>query len=245
MPRKLRFDVADVPQHVIQRGNNRQPCFLSESDYRAYLGYLRGACEAHGCSVHAFVLMTNHVHLLVSQSRVRGISRMMQSLGRRYVKHVNDLYRRTGTLWEGRYKASLVSSDDYLLTCYRYIELNPVRAGMVGQPQDYQWSSYQCNAQGVTNDLVVGHSTYLALGEDKETRCRRYRELFRSEIGQTALSEVRACANGNLVFGNERFKDEIERVLGRRIRPGKPGRPKKAGLPGLEDERDKQVEIGL
>jgi putative transposase len=226
MPRKPRFDVTDVPQHVIQRGNNRQPCFFSEPDYRIYLDYLRGACETHGCSVHAYVLMTNHVHLLVTQSRLRGLSKMMQSLGRRYVKHINDSYRRTGTLWEGRYKASLVSSDDYLLTCYRYIELNPVRAGMVGEPRDFQWSSYRCNAHGFADDLIVGHDTYLSLGNDDETRCRRYRQLFRSEISPKALSDIRVCANGDLVFGNERFKDEIERALKRRSRLGKPGRPR-------------------
>ncbi len=242
MPRKPRFDLTDVPQHVIQRGNDRQPCFLRESDYRAYLDYLRGACEAHGCSVHAYVLMTNHVHLLVTQSRLRGLSRMMQSLGRRYVRRINDQYQRTGTLWEGRFKASLVSSDNYLLTCYRYIELNPVRAGMVSQPQDYRWSSYRHNAQGTADHLVVGHETYLSLGIDEETRCRRYRALFQSEIGPKALSEIRACANGDLVFGNERFKDEIERVLKRQSRFRKPGRPKKDRPRGPDDGPSDQLD---
>jgi len=245
MPRKPRFDITDVPQHVIQRGNNHQACFLLPSDYRIYLDYLRSACMAHGCSVHAYVLMTNHVHLLITQSCVRGLSRTMQSLGRRYVKHFNDRYGRTGTLWEGRYKASLVSSDDYLLTCYRYIELNPVRAGMVGKPEDYRWSSYGRNALGYADNLIVRHETYLSLGHDEKTRCGTYRALFGYEIGAKALAEIRTCANGDLVFGNNQFKDEIERVLKRRSRVGKPGRPKKGDSAGPDDGPVSHPEIGL
>lgn len=227
MPRRPRFNVTNMPQHVIQRGNNRQSCFLSESDYRTYLNYLRNACEAHGCNVHAYVLMSNHAHILVTQSRLGGLSKMMQSLGRRYVKRFNEINRRTGTLWEGRYKASLVSTDEYLLTCYRYIELNPVRAGLVGRPRDYRWSSYRCNALGSTDDLVERHETYLRLGNDENTRCSAYRELFGTEIGSAALENIRDCANGELVLGNEKFKNKMEQMLSRPSRPGKAGRPKK------------------
>ena len=227
MPRKPRFDLTDVPQHVIQRGNNRQPCFYTEPDYRAYIEYLCHACERHDCRVHAYVLMTNHVHLLVTQSRLRGLSGMMQSLGRRYVKYVNDSYRRTGTLWEGRYKASLVSTDGYMLVCSRYIELNPVRAGMVAHPGDYPWSSYGHNAEGASDPLVSEHGTYMALARNPETRRFRYRELFRSDLDPNVVDEIRRSANADLVFGNERFKDEIEQALKRRTRVGQPGRPKK------------------
>lgn len=227
MPRKPRFDVVDLPQHVVQRGNNRQRCFFCESDYLTYLEYLRRACYAHGCAVHAYVLMTNHVHLLVTQRRLQGLSKMMQSLGRRYVKHINDAYHRTGTLWEGRYKASLVSSDEYLLTCYRYIELNPVRAGIVTHPREYKWSSYRTNAEGVNGEWLVKHPTYLSLGDDDLSRRGNYRDLFQSELGAEELSDIRACVKSGLVFGNERFKDEVEQLHRRRSRPGKPGRPKK------------------
>ena len=130
MPRKPRFELPGVPQHVIQRGNNREPCFYAEADYLRYRDDLRNAAEKYACVVHAYVLMTNHVHLLVSSSAAYGISQMMQSLGRRYVRYINREYRRTGTLWEGRFKAALIDTDAYLLTCMRYIELNPVRAAM-------------------------------------------------------------------------------------------------------------------
>jgi putative transposase len=131
MPRKPRFTLPGIPQHVIQRGNNREPCFFTVEDYRFYPGALQAACHKSCCSVHAYVLMTNHVHLLVTPGAVDSISVMMQSLGRRYVRYINDAYKRSGTLWEGRYKACLVDSGSYLFTCYRYIEMNPVRAGMV------------------------------------------------------------------------------------------------------------------
>lgn len=230
MPRRPRFDITDIPQHVIQRGNNRQPCFLAESDYRRYLDFLSDACETHGCNLHAYVLMTNHVHLLVTPTRLRALGKMMQSLGRRYVKRFNKIHQRTGTLWEGRYKASLVSSDEYLLTCYRYIELNPVRAGIVSKPQDYRWSSYRHNALGLFDSLIVEHETYLSLGAEGRARHGNYRNLFASEIGENTLSDIRNCANGDLVFGNESFKDQIELVLDRKSRIGKAGRPRKSRI---------------
>lgn len=138
MPRKQRMYLADVPAHVIQRGNNREACFYAEQDYLFYLDCLQNACERYQVAVHAYVLMTNHVHLLMTPATQEGISRVMQSLGRRYVQYINYEYRRTGTLWESRHKASLVDAENYLLTCYRYIELNPVRANMVNHPGDYR-----------------------------------------------------------------------------------------------------------
>ena len=155
MARKPRFNLPGVPQHVIQRGNNRESCFFDAEDYRCYLDALGHASKQCGCAVHAYILMTNHVHLLVTQERRDGVSAMMQSLGRRYVRYINDRHRRTGTLWEGRYKAALVDSERYLLACYRYIELNPVRAGMVELPGRYPWSSYRYNALGMPDSLVI------------------------------------------------------------------------------------------
>ena len=149
MPRQLRYNLPGIPQHVIQRGNNRQATFFSDEDYMRYLADLKSACDQHQCEVHAYVLMTNHVHLLMTPHNGDGIAKTMQSLGRRYVVYINQTYRRTGTLWEGRYKAALIDSENYLLTCYRYIELNPVRAeGMVDHPGKYRWSSYRANALG-------------------------------------------------------------------------------------------------
>ena len=138
MPRKPRFKLIGIPQHVIQRGNNREPCFYAEEDYRRYLDDLQECASKFDSRIHAYVLMTNHVHLLVTPMTEHGISQMMQALGRRYVYYVNKTYKRTGTLWEGRYKSSLIDSDRYLLTCMRYIELNPIRACMVIHPGEYK-----------------------------------------------------------------------------------------------------------
>ena len=230
MPRRPRFNITNLPQHVVQRGNNRQSCFCSESDFLVYLNCLRIAHQAHDCRIHAFVLMTNHVHLLVTQSRLHGLCKMMQSLGRRYVRYFNDTYHRTGTLWEGRYKSSLVSTDGHLLACYRYIELNPVRAGIVDHPREYRWSSYRSNSEGLADDLLSGHETYLSLGDNREARCRNYRNLFTVDLDPAVISDIRRCTNGNLVFGNDHFKDEIAQSLKRPSRHGKSGRPKKLRL---------------
>lgn len=187
MPRQPRPDLAGVPQHVVQRGNDRQPCFYVADDYRRYLGGLRESATRYGCVVHAYVLMTNHVHLLVTPSSVGAVSRMMQWLGRQYVGYINGRYRRTGTLWEGRYKSCLVDTERYLLTCYRYIELNPVRAAMVADPADYAWSSYRANAQALADPLVVPHAEYLRLGADAPERCVAYRYLFEDALDATPL----------------------------------------------------------
>ena len=201
MARNPRFNIAGIPQHVVQRGNNRQPCFLDERDYRRYLDHLGNACGRSGCSVHAYVLMPNHVHLLVSADEAGGQSRMMQSLGRRYVRYFNDRHGRSGTLWEGRFKASLVDSDAYLLTCMRYIELNPVRAGLCSCPGDYPWSSYRSNAHGNADPLVAHHSLYRSLAVSPGDRLRAYRDLFRSEIDARDLGDIRQAIRQQLALG--------------------------------------------
>ncbi len=148
MPRKVRVYLAGMPCHVIQRGNNRQVCFYADEDYLFYKECLLDACKRYHVVTHAYVLMTNHVHLLMTPEDADGISAVMQSVGRRYVQYINKMYCRSGTLWEGRYKASIVSAEDYLLACYRYIEMNPVVASMVEHPGDYRWSSYRANSAG-------------------------------------------------------------------------------------------------
>jgi len=157
MPRKPRFYLPGMPVHAIQRGNNRQAVFFGDEDYRAYLSWLKLAGEKYDCHIHAYVLMTNHVHLLVTPGHRDSLGGLFQFVGRHYVAYINNRYERTGTLWEGRYKASLVEEERYLLTCYRYIELNPVRAGMVRLPEHYEWSSYQFNALGESNPLLKPH----------------------------------------------------------------------------------------
>ena len=160
MARLPRIVVPGQALHLIQRGNNRQPIFFSPDDYIKYLETLSQSAVRQCCSIHAYVLMTNHIHLLVTPDTEDGISLMMQDIGRNYVRYINQTYRRSGTLWEGRFKSALIDSERYLLTCSRYIELNPVRAGMVRVPEEYRWSSYHCNALGKLNPLIKPHHLY-------------------------------------------------------------------------------------
>ena len=185
MPRKPRMYLPEIPCHVIQRGNNREACFFAEQDYQFFLEYLAAACRRYRIAIHAYVLMTNHVHLLMTPTTREGISRAMQSIGRRYVQYINREYRRCGTLWESRHKASLVDAERYLLTCYRYIELNPVRAGMVEHPGDYRWSSYRHNAYGEKNALITQHPLYERIHLDGIGRpCHRPLSFLRRQLSR-------------------------------------------------------------
>ncbi len=226
MSRKPRFFLPNTPVHAIQRGNNRQAVFFDESDYQFYLDCLKLAAEKYSCRIHAYVLMTNHVHLLVTPENSDSLSRMFQYVGRFYVSYVNNTYGRTGTLWEGRYKASLVEEENYLLRCYRYIELNPVRAGMVKRVEDYPWSSYAYNALASDNAIVSPHSLYLQLGKDVVQRCAAYRALFEAHLDSGVLEEVRACLQTGTPLGNVRFKEQIEQALSVKVGYAKRGRPR-------------------
>jgi putative transposase len=214
-----RYCLPGQPQHVIQRGNNRNIIFAADDDYQFYRDCLQRACEKQGCAIHAYVLMTNHVHLLMTPERENAIGKVLQSVGRRYVQYFNHAYQRTGTLWEGRYKATLIDTEAYLLTCYRYIEINPVRAGMVASPGNYRWSSYACNVLGRSDCLVEPHELYHALGRNAEERRLAYRALFKEKLDEATLTDIREATNKAWVLGNERFKDEIEKALQRRTRP--------------------------
>ena len=224
MPRKPRMYLPDVPCHVIQRGNNRNACFFTDQDYRFYLDCLTDACRRYGVFVHAYVLMTNHVHLLMTPVRKDSISRTMQSIGRRYVQHINFAYRRTGTLWEGRHKASLVDQDSYLLTCMRYIELNPVRASMVESPFEYRWSSYRCNAHKESNSLIRNHVVFDSLGVDDEERKRNYRLLFETAIPDHEIELIRSSALFSMPTGDSRFRQQVEQMIGRKLGYARRGR---------------------
>ncbi|MDH3535807.1 MAG: transposase [Gammaproteobacteria bacterium] len=225
MPRKPRMYLPDVPCHVITRGNNRGASFFADQDYLFYLDCLKDASRRYGVLVHAYVLMTNHVHLLVTSVRIGSISRAMQSIGRRYVQYVNREYRRTGTLWEGRHKASLVDQDRYLLTCMRYIELNPVRAHMVVDPADYRWSSYRRNANGESNELIRSHELYKSLGVDDEERAQAYRSLFINDLSDHDMKLIRESAQFSMPTGDSWFKQQIETAVGRKIGYAQRGRP--------------------
>jgi putative transposase len=231
MARLPRFVIPGQPQHVIQRGNNRMDIFRADSDHRFYLEKLAEMAEKYDCQIHAYVLMSNHVHLLVTPQTENAIGKMMQGVGRYYVQYFNYCYRRTGTLWEGRYRATLIDSEQYLLTCMRYIELNPVRAGnMADHPAEYPWSSYHYNALGKSAPLVMPHLEYKRLGKTDEERQSAYRQLFKTRIPDMSLEAIREATNKAWVLGSDRFKRRIEKLAERPVVSGGHGGDRKSEL---------------
>lgn len=228
MARLPRFVLPGQPQHLIQRGNNRQPIFRDTRDYQFFLKELADAGATHGCVIHAYVLMNNHFHLLVTPRRATGVGDMMQRLGRAYVQYFNRLHGRTGTLWDGRYKATLIDSAAYLLTCMRYIELNPVRAGMVAHPRGTPWSSYHHNALGKRDPMVRPHRLYRRLGKTAASRQAAYRQLFKRHISQRTLDAIRAATNMSWVLGDDRFRARMEKRLDRPAGPKPRGGDRKS-----------------
>ena len=225
MPRRPRVLLEGYPLHIVQRGINREPCFFAEEDYHCYLHWLEETSRACGCAIHAYALMTNHVHLLLTPAASGAAARLMQSLVRRYVQYVNRFYRRTGSLWEGRYKSSVIHAEDYLLACQRYIELNPVRACMVDDPGQYRWSSYRSNGLQQLERRLTPHLLYQSLGNSPETRSAAYRELFRPQLDAEAAETIREALRLGMPLGNERFAESICRQLGIRRNTGQRGRP--------------------
>lgn len=224
MARLPRYAAVGVPQHVIQRGNNRSAVFAAESDYLFFRECLVAACKLHECELHAYVFMTNHSHLLMTPRTAGAVSSVMQDVGRRYVKRFNATYQRTGTLWEGRYRATLVDRDSYLFACYRYIELNPVRAGLAGDARDYRWSSHRANAYGVRDPAITPHASYHKLGPDAKSRQAAYRALFVTPLDDSTLDAIRDATNRGWALGSRRFREEVAALEKRRVEPGLPGR---------------------
>jgi len=226
MARLPRICPVGVPQHVIQRGNNHQACFACDQDMATYASWLKEYSMKFSVDIHAWVFMTNHVHLLCTPRLVNGISLMMQALGRQYVRYFNVRYKRTGTLWEGRYKSCLVQEESYLLRLYLYIELNPVRANMVDDPAKYLLSSYQINALGKVSDLCTPHPLYLSLGQSKLTRLGSYQQLFNTQFDGKLLTDIRVATKRGTAIGTKGFLDEIEHRTGCKMTQMKRGRPK-------------------
>ncbi|MGP1680618.1 MAG: transposase [Burkholderiales bacterium] len=244
MPRRPRVHLDGVPLHIVQRGHNREPCFFAEEDYLSYLHWLGEALGEAECALHAYVLMTNHVHLLLTPKKAEAVPRLIISLGRRYVQYINRSYRRTGTLWDSRYKSSAVEAEAYLLVCQRYIELNPVRAAMIEDPAHYRWSSYRANALGQTDARVTSHALYRSLGRTERERQAAYRALFRAQLDRAAIDDIRLALNQSQPLGNERFYAKIEQMTGARREARPRGRPRletdtKQGVP------DAQGKLGL
>ena len=219
MPRAPRITIPGIPLHVVQRGNNRLNCFVSDSDFRAYIRCLGSAARDYGVEVHAYVLMSNHVHLLVTPSETLSVSRMMQQLGRGYVRYFNDTHRRTGTLWEGRFFSSLVECDEYLLACQRYIELNPVRANITRHPGEYAWSSYPANALGEASQVLQPHKIWTQLGASQTERLANSRRLFEDQVDEHVFR--RAARTGRPVGSSS----ALEAKHNVRFSSGKRGRP--------------------
>jgi len=202
MARMPRIDVPGAPQHLIARGNNRAACFLTDQDRHVYLRYLAEAADDCACAIHAYVLMTNHVHLLATGHEPRAISRLMQSIGRRYARYFNHVHERTGTLYEGRFKSSLIDSDAYFLTVMRYVELNPVRAGLADHPVRFRWSSFRANASGAPAKPLTPHALYLELGGANSDRARHYQRLFDIPLEDRELHEIRTNTNKGKALGH-------------------------------------------
>ncbi len=226
MARLPRLNPLGVVQHIIQRSKNHQICFACEEDFSNYLGWLAEYSVKFGMDIHAYMLMTDHAHILATPRGEGSISKTMQSLGRQYVRYFNHSYRRSGTLWEGRYKSCLVQNERYLLGCYRYIELNPVRAGIVDDPADYRWSSYRGNGLGQDGFRLTPHEEYLRLGRSGAERRENYRSLCTGQMDGSMIKDIREAVYKGLALGSDRFKDEIETNLKRRVRPAKMGRPR-------------------
>ena len=228
MARLPRYVIPGQPQHIIQRGNNRQAIFGAEADYQLFRDALVEAAQKHGLAIHAYVWMTNHIHLLATPELEDSISKVFQSVGRKYVQYFNYTYRRSGTLWEGRYRATVVDSERYLLTLMRYIELNPVRAAMVAHPREYPWSSHAFNAlgeAGLNADWLTPHDEYLRLGRNAPERQSAYRRLFKAAIPNVDLKEIRECVHKGWALGDARFRARIEDLGQRRAASKGVGRP--------------------
>ncbi|MDH4085020.1 MAG: transposase [Nitrospira sp.] len=231
MARPPRLSLPSYPHHVTQRGNNRQPIFLAPNDYEVFLECLREAKRKCRARLYAYVLMTNHVHLLVEPEQEGGLGRFMQSVGRRYVRYINDAHARTGTLWEGRFKSAVVSRDEYLIMCSRYIELNPVRAGMVRHPQDYRWSSYHRRALGRPDELLDEDPWYVSLGKTTQDRVRVYASWLEASISDKEWELIRRATQQGRVVGSDSFQEAIGSHVGRRLKGETRGRPKRADRP--------------
>ena len=228
MSRPKRLFLPNTPLHIVQRGHDRQPVFVQRRDFEYYIANLADAKSEHSIRLYGYCLMTNHVHLLVAPGEdITGVSSFMRMLAGRQTRYINKLETRTGTLWEGRFKASLIDTEAYLLACYRYIDLNPVRAAMVGTPEEYPWSSYRCHTGLETSELLDASDIYKALGKNKATRGSAYQRYVASDISDEELSTIRTALRRNQLTGNQAFKETIEQRTGRRLSSRGRGRPSK------------------
>lgn len=225
MARRLRLFIPGYPLHLVQRGHDRAPCFFTNAERELYLGLLSTYARQVDCRVHAYVLMTNHVHLLLTPGDVHAPSQLMKDVGQRYAQYMNRKYTRVGSLWQGRFHSSLVDTDSYFLACQRYIEANPVRAKIVAAPNQYPWSSYPHNASGVPSPFLVPHPTYMALGDNDQSRRASYQAICAACPDARAVEAIRAAIRCGLPFGSDEFIERLEARSGMRLRNRRPGPP--------------------
>jgi putative transposase len=222
MPACARLIYPDTALHIVQRGHNRNSCFRGDGDYLVYLSHLRHLLRRHVCQLHAYCLMTNHVHLLVTPASAEACGGMMRDLGRSYVRYFNERQNRRGTLWESRYWSCLAQSSRYVMACYRYIELNPVRAGMVPDATGYAWSSHRANAGLGVDESITQHADYASLANDQVGRAAAYRQLFDLPLEDEVLRSIREATYAGYPLASDEFKSMLS-DRGWRTKPGKPG----------------------
>ena len=230
MARLPRLSVAAYPHHVIQRGNNRQAIFLTTADYQRMVQLLEEHARQCEVAIHAYVLMGNHFHLLVTPQTSDGLSRMMQAVGRRYVRYFNAAHGRSGTLWEGRYRSTLIEAGPYLLPCMVYMDLNPVRAGLVAQARDYPWSSHGHYAGLRVDRMVTPHPLYWGLGNTPFAREAAYAQLVQQGVSVQQQQELTDSTLRGWALGGPQFVAELQKKTERRLSKARPGRP--PGRPG-------------
>lgn len=228
MPRKARIVLPNAPHHIMQRGHNRQAVFLGDDDFKYYKDNLIELKEKLGCKIYAYCLMTNHVHLIIDPgNNPDSLSLLMKGVAGRQTRYINKMAKRSGSLWEGRFKSSIISTWEYLLSCSRYVDLNPLRAGMIKTPEDYKWSSYQCKAHGIKDDILDFDECYMALGDEEETRRSAYQEYVLQTIPDEELELIRNAIQRNQLTGTKQFRNQIMEKFGIRTFNRGQGRPKK------------------
>lgn len=228
MPRSARIVLPNTPHHIVQRGHNRQTVFVSDDDYNYYRENLVFFKREFGCKIYAYCLMTNHVHLIVDPgNNPESLSLLMKRVAGRQTRYVNKLEKRSGSLWEGRFKSSIIAAAEYLPACCRYIELNPVRAGMVEEPSEYRWSSYNRTAKGSKDAVVDLSRSYRSLGKTARTRQEVWREYVYGTLPAYELELIRTAIQRGQVTGSDKFRREISDKLGIRLSNKGPGRPRK------------------
>ena len=226
MARLPRYTIINQPQHIIQRGQNGKRIFRAKQDYQYFHDCLDAAAYNYNLKVHAYALMPDHVHILATPKQEDSISRTIQSIGRNYVQYFNESYGGDGTLWEGRYRATVLDTKPYLLKCCRYIELNPVRAGLTKAPGDYHWSSYASNTGDEPDEMITPHREYLKLGKDDQQRTRAYRALFKKSIDADTAAYITESTLKGWAIGDLKFARRVEKRTGRRAVQLPKGRPR-------------------